>query len=482
MSDRDNTLAKGTIYLSLSIAIFVLSGYIINVWLGRYLGPIKYGLYGVVVSVVTIINTIQTSGIPQALSKFVSEDPNNAKNILKSSLNLQIILGFTLGLTLLVFSVPLSLILNNSSLIIYFCIASAIFPIYAIFSLYVGYYNGLHQFGRQAILNFLYSISKAISVVVLAYYFKLFGAIIGLVIAPVLSSIAGVNFPKSNKHYSYKKIINYSYPLIFFSLISTAQVSLDLFFVQILMSSKESAGFYTASQNISRIPYYSLAALSLVIFPAIAKRLSSKEYTRARNITQSALRYLLILLVPLTFLIIGTSNSLVKLFYGNTYISASNSLSILVVGYAALSIFSLLTNVLNAADKSKLSWIYSSIGVLGAIISYIIFIPIFGLNGAAIGTCVGAFLSTILAFFSTRKYIGISLPYKSLLRCLFTSVILFVTTRLFQVSGVLLLPWYLLLMTIYFLILYKLNEFNNDDIYHIKSLVPIMNIKRVKNE
>src|ERR1700760_1419286 len=70
---RSGNLGHGAIYLTLSGLAFLLSGYATNVWLGRRLGPHDYGRYGVIITLISSVNVMQVAGLPQALSRFVSE-------------------------------------------------------------------------------------------------------------------------------------------------------------------------------------------------------------------------------------------------------------------------------------------------------------------------------------------------------------------------------------------------------------------------
>ena len=80
---------KGTFYILLSNIVFVLSGYAIYFGLARMLGPGLYGNYGVVVSLVSTINTVLILSIQQSVSKFVSEDRQNALAVRNTALKVQ---------------------------------------------------------------------------------------------------------------------------------------------------------------------------------------------------------------------------------------------------------------------------------------------------------------------------------------------------------------------------------------------------------
>ncbi len=82
-------------YLFLAQLVFMICGYIINVWLGRHLGPEVYGIYGILTLLMTTMNIMQVSGVPQAVSKFVAEDDNKADSILKTAFIIQLVITAT---------------------------------------------------------------------------------------------------------------------------------------------------------------------------------------------------------------------------------------------------------------------------------------------------------------------------------------------------------------------------------------------------
>jgi len=76
-------VTHGTIYLMLAQVAFVASGYAIHIGLARLLGPSDYGIYAVVISLMTMVNLILTTGIPQAVSKYVAHEDGSAENVKK---------------------------------------------------------------------------------------------------------------------------------------------------------------------------------------------------------------------------------------------------------------------------------------------------------------------------------------------------------------------------------------------------------------
>jgi O-antigen/teichoic acid export membrane protein len=62
------SVLRGTLYRIAAQAAFVASGYAIHIGLGRLLGPSEYGIYAVVISLMTMVNLVLVTGMLQVVS------------------------------------------------------------------------------------------------------------------------------------------------------------------------------------------------------------------------------------------------------------------------------------------------------------------------------------------------------------------------------------------------------------------------------
>src|SRR6266568_179226 len=106
----------------------MLSGYLINIWLGRYLGPAAYGIYGIIISLATIINLTQTTGLPQAVSKYISSDAENSEAIYKTGFVIQLISTSLVSIVFFLFSNAIAHLLKDRTFTPYLQLSALIFP------------------------------------------------------------------------------------------------------------------------------------------------------------------------------------------------------------------------------------------------------------------------------------------------------------------------------------------------------------------
>ncbi|MBW1817720.1 MAG: oligosaccharide flippase family protein, partial [Deltaproteobacteria bacterium] len=197
-SIRVGNVARGMLYNMVSKVSYLLCAYAINIFIGRYLGPEKYGIFGVVFALTNIAYLFLTSGLPQATSKYVGGDISKATPVMKAALKLQ--LPWSLFLFALFFAGagPISsIILNDSGLAFYIRVAALTIVPLALFNVYQGALLGSAEFGKEAIGLILRSVIRLFSVIVFVLWgFGIKGAIAGYVCAAVAGAIIARSFCK----------------------------------------------------------------------------------------------------------------------------------------------------------------------------------------------------------------------------------------------------------------------------------------------
>ncbi|MBN2094789.1 MAG: flippase [Candidatus Aenigmarchaeota archaeon] len=469
------SVSKGSFYLMASTFIFMVTGYLIHFALARLLGPVSYGIYGVVVSLITIFNLVLTSGIYQAVSKHISagEDPEAVK---KAAINLQLAFSAVLFVAYEVLSGTFAVLLGDSSLAYYIRLSGFIMIGYSLYSVITGYFNGLGKYKAQAGIQTLYSFVKTffmVGFVVLG--FSVGGAFIGFAFAPILAFLVGlyISQGKSKVDLDWKILADFAWPVILYTVALNFLISVDLFSVNSILGSVAETGYYNAATTIARLPYSILCAIGVALFPAISMFYSNGEKKRAKTYLKEAARYLIILITPATALIIVTSPVLISLLYTGTYLEASEPLRILSVGFAFLTIFSVLASCLMAIGKTKLPMAISlSLGLLSIILNRLL-IPFYGLNGAAYATTIACILGTIAICAFSIKNLGNFISWSSILRVLLASGIMVAASPFLAVTSKWLLPAeYLILGAIYLLVLLATREITEKDFSRIYNAMP----------
>ncbi|MCK5611092.1 oligosaccharide flippase family protein, partial [Candidatus Pacearchaeota archaeon] len=210
-------LAKGTMYFMFVQLVLMASGYIIHAGLGRLLGPSAYGVFGVVISLMTLVNVLFINGIPQAGSRFIALANDSIGAIKRVTVKLQVMLSLAVFAFYFLLSPVIAGMFGDASLSGYIRASAFVIPVFALNSLYWGFLNGLRLYRRQAAVMFVYSIAKVVGAVGLVLLgLAIYGAIVGYFLGSVVALGIGWYYLKdtgkgSNPgNFSYRKIIDFS--------------------------------------------------------------------------------------------------------------------------------------------------------------------------------------------------------------------------------------------------------------------------------
>ncbi|WP_370572689.1 flippase [Methanomethylovorans sp.] len=410
------SLRHGTIYLIAAQISFVLSGYATHIGLGRFLGPADYGVYAVVISLMTMVNLILSTGIPQAVSKYVAHGDGNELHVKRTAQKMQLTFSLILFIIYYSFAGQLATLLNDPGMAPYLRLSSFIVPAYALHALFVGYFNGLKEYGKQSLMIILYSVFKVVFILGFALTsYALYGAITGFIISSVAVLILGFYFvhsadkrlPASDNGHSMisaKTILDFATPIVFYSVATNLIMSFDLFFVKAYLTDMD-AGIYSAVSTISKVPFYVIAGIYGALFPAISSMSVHNDRSQMTLQIIKSVKYSMLILVPSTLFVVLFSRQVLSFLFSDQYSAGSTALGVLTIGMGFFGLFSLFTTVINGSGQPRVSMIMSLLVLVLDVLLNRSFIPLYGIAGAAMATCISCLLGLVVSFlYVYRKY------------------------------------------------------------------------------
>jgi stage V sporulation protein B len=472
-------MGRGTLYLMAANGIFLVSGYIIHFGLGRYLGPEAYGLFGVVLYLMTTVNLFLTSGFPQSASKYIAEDNARLGSIMSHSFKIQGLLSLVIFAVYLGLAGVIANLLNDADLVPYIRISAFVIPAYAIFSIYsAGYLNGLRQFGMQAKTLIGTSIAKIVGVIALVWVgLSVNGAILGYLFGVLIGLLLAWKYlrpiERGNKDFEWAKLIKFGIPATLFAVMLLLLMSIDLFAVKAITVGDIDAGLYTSATTIARLPYFLFAGLALTLLPSISRSTAIGDVKLTSTYISQSLRYMLILLIPGILIISATSAGLITLVYSSRYIEAAQPLSVLVFGLGLIAVFNVLCNMIIGSGKPSLALGIAFPLVLIDIALNIALIPRYGLLGAAIATTVTGFIGMVAAAAYVLWRFKTLVPAKSLLKICVASAVIYAIAINISLSPFLLPLLYIGLFTLYLGLLVVMKELKKEDAETFKRIIPL---------
>jgi len=468
-------MGKDTLYMIFAQMLFIASATAVHIGLGRILGPERYGEFGVITSLLTVLEVLLARGIRDSVTKYTAEFPERSPAIKRQGLVIGSIFGGLVFILYVSMAKPIALAFHDANLTRPLRISALIIPLISLSSVLIGHLSGKRLFGKRALAMNIQSLAKVAAVYILALMgFGLPGAVSGYVISHALALLAAFYFSREPRQESgpfpASKLFIFAIPIVGFSILLSVLTNLDIFFVKTLIKEGQAAGFYTAALALTRAPYFVSYAFAVTLLPVISQLTSLNRLQEASRYINKSLRYLLILLVPLAFFTNGLSGPIIQLVYSSRYLPAAAPLNILIFGVTFLTFFSVLAAVINGSGQPKTSMALACAILPLDFLLNLLLIPRFGLSGAAAATTLTSLAGVIGAALIVQKKFGALMSGASFLKILLSSAVFIVIPRLWPASGWSLILYALGLFGIYLLLLVLLREITRDDLNLLRNL------------
>lgn len=459
-------------------AIVLLLGFITHPLIAQLMGQAAYGIYGVVLSVQTIIGMLLTLGIPLAVSRFVARDEEHAQSVLWQALRLQALLALIIAILTATLSYPLARLLGDVTLTPYLAMIAVIVFTQAIYPVFAQYLSGLHRFSRQALLTSIYAIAKLVGAIGLFFVFHIYGALLGFAVGGAVAGLLGFVWTRNAggqqpKPLPLRTFLSFAGTFVLVLISLQVLISLDLLMVKALLKNNAAAGDYSAASNLARISYLLLQGLVFILLPKMsALTKTDKSRAEAVRFIRQTLRYLIALIIPAIAIAAATSQALLTFFYGHKYLTATPALTVLMIGLGSLAFYLLLVTIASGAGRARASlFITLFLLVISAGLGYSL-IPRYGLVGAAWQTTITGLIGlSIMTIYIIRSF-KISLPVRSAINVLIASAVAVLPTYVWSASSLTLPLQYVILAAIYVVILWLLKEITPADRQYLKQLLP----------
>jgi len=460
-------MMEGSIRNLMAEALFPLTALVTAGFLTRQLGPNGYGLLVLAVSVVLLIQWSLNAIFARATIKHVSEAAD-WRPIGTATANLQLMVGTGAMLAIWVLAIPFGRLLGEPDLVWYVGVMAVDIPFACLVQSHRHILTGLGRFGELGLLSVgRWTVRLLLIVGFILVGWGIAGAILGMIggtlgelllarrmIRPVLFRwVSWTQWP----------LWDYALPLFVSSVCGAVFVRLDLLSLKALGGSATQAGLFGAAQNLSLLPGLLGVVVSPLVLSTVSRVRSSGDVTHAVELARNAMRAS-ILLWPLAVLIGGSSQPLVVLIFGESFIDAAPLVRVLVGGAFVMLLTTICLTLLIAFGKPRLLVLVTGPMVVLALVGHLFAIPRWGALGAAGVTCALSLVTAIVAAWLAVKECGVGFPAASLWRSLLAAGGMLGCVGLWPATGLWVLPQLvlgsLLLMALYWV----LGEFSDDEI------------------
>ena len=398
---------KNTSWLLGEKILRMVVGLFVGIWVIRYLGPERFGIFSYAGSFVGLFSTIATLGLNSIVVRELVKDESKRDLLVGTAFWLKLMGAFVV---LIILGIAVNFTSNDTNTnIIMFIIASA--TIFQSFNVIDMYFQSkvMSKFVVYAnIISLLFSSIIKITLIlneapliafVWAALFDSFILACGFVYFYIKNNLSIFKWI-FNKNLAFS-LLKDSWPLILSGMVITVYMKIDQVMIGNMLGNAE-VGQYAAAVRLSEawyfIPILISSSLSVAIYNA-KKNSEELYYERLKKLYRLLMGIAIFVGITVQFL----AFDIINILYGHAYQDASNVLIIHI--WAGLFVsFGLVNNRWLFAENLQSYTAYNTaFGAISNIILNFYLIPKYGINGAAIATLISQSISVLFSLLIWKK-------------------------------------------------------------------------------
>lgn len=409
------SFSKNSLITFLSSLFVFFLGFFTLIIISRILGPEGKGMYSLILLVPGIIIAFGSFGIGAANGYFTGSRKYKVEDIIANSIFLSLLLGF-LAILIFWFLFQISpfqrFVESNKIVPFYLWIIVFTIPFSFLIQFLNGVIGGKQKIGTYNIIRVIGGLLQLMGVVIFLLLLKrgLSGALFAYIFSILGTALLSFFFVKKIAAFSFKinkSLIKDSFlyggKIYLANALSFLNYRLDMFLIAIFLNPL-AVGIYSIAVGLSEKLFIVSGAFSTVLFPKISSADTGRE--EANNFSSKVSRHTFFLFFILAILLIILSYPLIFIFFGKDFLPAVVPLIILMPGIIAFGIGGVLSADLAGRGKPHFAIIGSLVCLIINIPLNILFIPRWGISGAALASAIGYWADTaviIIAFSKISK-------------------------------------------------------------------------------
>lgn len=401
--DTINRLAGGMLLTLLGLVLALLFQFIIRMLLFRSLNKDDYGviILGMVILefVVILAGLGLKAGSPRFISYHRGEDrPDKIRGVIVASVRLSIISSIFFALLIFLLAGPLSSAFKSPGLSFVLRLFSLALPFSIALALMTAIFRGFDRVGIKVVFEdiTLYGLSAAFITIAIINDAGLRGTAIALTAAHIITGIAVIIYSVIKLPRTIdvvpaarltKILLYFSIPLALESALATIAFWTDTIMLG-LFKAEDVVGTYNVAVPFANLLPIFLVAFIYIYLPVATKSLAEGKIEEIRTLYRSATKWSFLLTLPLLLTFVLFSRPVIVFFAGIRYEDAAAILAILSAGFFIHVLLGPNGATLVVLGKPKLLLYDGIIGLVLNIVLNALFIPKWGMVGAALASSI----------------------------------------------------------------------------------------------
>lgn len=419
---KAKTLTQNTAYYTLALVVQKVLAFVYFAFLARGLGVEDQGKYSFAFSFTTIFSVFVDVGLSSVLTREIAKDKEQTKKILANVLGVKLILSIFAYLLIVI----LINLMNYPPLTKQLVYLTGFIMLLDNFSTsFWGVLRGNHNLKYESIGGIIFQF-LVVGLGLTLLYFNV------SVTLQVLAVMAGSAFlcifsyaeMRRRLHLKphleldkplIKKLIIISIPFALTGILARLNTQIDTIFLSKIgcvthAVCESNVGIYSVATKIILAIHFIPLAFVAALFPALSEYFVSDK-TRLARTFEKAMKYLMIMGMPIAFGILALAPAFVPKLFGVEYTNSVLPLQVLAASLPFLFLTFPIGSLLNACSKQMKNTRQVAVAVLVNFLLNLYLIPKLTYTGGAISSLASTLVMLALGIFAARKIVDYNKKY-----------------------------------------------------------------------
>jgi O-antigen/teichoic acid export membrane protein len=442
MGERTSAVhvARGTSYLWVQTLATTMMQVVGFAFIARLITTSDMGLLAILALMVGLAQLI-TPPLPRAIIRFAAEElaqghRENAAATVYQSTKVDLTISAAVAVAYYLLSSWLSAAFSAEPIVFQLLAVDVLFAAGLTQTLSNGLV-GAQRFRDYSLVTTAYSAVRQILIVGLLLLFHRF---LWLVFAWVISDVLYVLMMlvallrvlgSPSFGFSLRRLLGFSLPLLPGNAVTFVYNWYDRALL-VPYASLAALGVYNATLTAFTVLAAIPGGIATALYPAYAEIQTTKGKSGLQDAIRAASRYVSFIATPLALGLFATARPALALFVGEPYESGSTVLQILSLFLALTALANAFGSIFLLLGRTAIASAITAASVAASLVTALLLLPFFGINGAAISRGIGMLVSFVLTLAIASREIKLSFDREALWKSFIAGIAMVVVVWLAQ--------------------------------------------------
>jgi stage V sporulation protein B len=397
-------------------------GILAEIFIPRALAPAVYGRLGLAYGIVSAISSLAILGIPNGVTRFLSEEESahEGTDVLQSGYAISLAGAVIAAGVIYLARFEIAALMDDPAvapLLVAFVPYLLAFPIAKVS---VGVLRAKERtiaatlaqrisprvLGLALVVGFIAAGQPVVGAIGYWLSFSIVGALLALY--AVRQHIdTGSLITRLPDRETFRELWSFSWPLAVGASLHILLANIDIVMIGYFLDSA-SVGYYRSIQPLKQVIFFFSGSFAFLFLPLATKHYSQGDFAGLDALYTVTTKWIVSLTFPAVLVFTLFSPDIIRLFFGTAYLPAAPALSVLMAGLFYRVLVGLDGDMVKAINRPRIEFYSALAGVVVDVVLNAALIPRFGIVGAAFGTVVGYFVLNTVEVIAIYRAVGIS--------------------------------------------------------------------------